>query len=161
MLAVCISLVFVVLAIIATLVYTVRQTLHEHYRRVSCMNNLEVIGKGCHLYAKDHQGKFPDQLKDLDPNYVTSPTTFVCPAAHAPAGTISYSYVKGFSEKDGEIYEAWILAYDNAAENHDQGGRAVLFVDGHVLWMVEDRFKKALQEQNDKLKNAASPASEK
>ncbi|MCD4786288.1 MAG: serine/threonine protein kinase [Candidatus Eremiobacteraeota bacterium] len=73
----------------------------------SCSTNLVGISLALEKYAKVHQGKYPDSLKDLTPRYIKSIPT--CSAADYD--TYSASYKKGVvstrvsgKEVYGEIY---------------------------------------------------------
>lgn len=103
--------------------------------RHKCMNNLKQIGLALRLYAQDYNGKFPRELKELCPNYILRATLW-CPGDNKISK--SYVYVKGLTSKDRHS----ILAYDTSPDHHDGEGRNVLFVDGHVEWMVEKEFQR-------------------
>ena len=107
-------------------------------RRTACMNNLRQIGLGCTIYAQDKDGRFPPGLKTLVPDYVADARIFHCHASEKP-GT-SYVYLSGLTQASSA--EA-IVAFDKV-ENHGYKGRNVLFVDCHVEWMNEMKFRSAL-----------------
>ena len=119
-------------------------------RRASCMSNLKQIGLALHMYAQDYDGKFPDDLSTLCPNYISNPKIFKCRGdktiseiKEMKQGTrISYVYVTVLTEQDSTDR---ILAYDASPDFHDGEGRNVLFLDGHVAWYAEKEFQKLLK----------------
>ncbi len=106
-----------------------------------CAKRLEQIGLGCHMYADDHGGKFPDRLETLKGEYLSGQDALRCPSARGGADSVSYGYLQGLSARDS----GKILAYD--AEGNHPGGRHVLHGDGRVQWMPEQQFQEAIRKQ--------------
>ena len=110
-------------------------------RNVASMANLKNLGLAMHMYADDHDGKFPDGFEQMRDYYKNSrflespqkPTDFEGP---------SYIYVKGHSTKAGSPYKM-IIVYENPEYLRDN--IPVLFLDGHVEKMSQDRFIEALE----------------
>ncbi len=113
-------------------------------------SNLRQIGLAIHMYADDHDDKYPPNLKALMPNYIDNKKLFVCPtyAKHAADG-IDFAYVAGLKADD----DGWnILAYEAVPDK--DGKRLVGFADAHTELWTKERFKKAWDEQMAKLKKA-------
>lgn len=117
--------------------------------REICASNLMQIGMALHMYDEDNDGKFPDDIMVLLPNYVDF-SKFVCPGYRtiskiretSPEILISYIYVKGLSIKDKTNS---IVLYDASVDNHGGRGRNVLFVSGGVGYYSEEDFQTLLQ----------------
>jgi prepilin-type processing-associated H-X9-DG protein len=105
------------------------------------MTYLKRIGLARHLYADSHGDKFPESLDDLVSGQLLSSNVLHCPSA-PNARDVSYVYCRGLTPKN--IYR--VLAFD-ADGNHRNGGRNVLFCDGHVEWMTDTKFRPLLQKQ--------------
>lgn len=115
--------------------------------KAKCMNRLKQIGKALHMYAADHNDKFPEDLSVLYRDYVAKLEIFKCPgdktlSESGPGTGNSYVYIKGLAEKDSSDS---IIAYDASPDNHGGEGRNVLFLDGHVRWYDENEFQKLLK----------------
>ena len=121
--------------IVAAMALPALNQAREKARRINCMNNLKQIGLACHMYADKHDGRFPAKLEDLTDGFLPSSKVFQCPSAIG-GQEISYVYMSGRIVSDSDK----ILAYD-ADGNHRGQGRNVLFVDGHVQWMIETEFQ--------------------
>ena len=126
----------------------------EQSLRSICISNLKQIGLALMMYASDHKDKFPEDIRELYPDYISTGTVLKCPGDKTipdtqkvePDTPISYTYVKGLSRKDSNPSKMIIL-YDSSPDYHEGEGRNVLFIDGHVAWMPEEQFQKLLGEQ--------------
>ena len=127
--------------IMAALVFPAVSQARERARSANCQANLKQIGIACHQYADNHGGQFPESLDELVGGQLLSSNTVHCPSA-PNAGGLSYTYCRGYTPKN--IYR--LLAFD-ADGNHRNGGRNVLFCDGHVEWMTDVKFRALLQKQ--------------
>ena len=118
-----------------------------------CISNLKQIGLGLQMYASDHKDTFPDDIREVALHY-THGTALKCPGDKTtpeiqkvePDTPISYTYVKGLSRQNPNSYKIIIL-YDSSPDYHQGKGRNILFIDGHVEWMPEEKFQKLLGEQ--------------
>ena len=73
----------------------------EKWRRVACHSNLRNIYWGLYMYARDHDGHYPDRLEALSPDYLTDGKVMRCPACKDPSGFSDYDYFgKGKKETD-------------------------------------------------------------
>jgi hypothetical protein len=105
-------------------------------RMVMCRANLTHIGLELLLYAQEHDGRFPSEFGQLDPDRLTT-QVFVCPGSAGRSGPIrnvnewtSYVLCDGRSLRD---VESTILAFC-PADNHGGKGTVVLFIDGATKW---------------------------
>jgi len=119
----------------------------ERTRLVNCMNNLKQLTLGMHLYADDHDKKFPDKLSDLYPDYIPPLNVFIC--------SMTDDQISGKEEID-ELgsYLYFGKGLTTAADpntpiiadrrgNHDDGG-AVGYADGHVQFHKQQSFEDLL-----------------
>ena len=145
--------------------------------KTGCLQNLKQIGLALHMYAQDHQEKFPDSntFTALVPKYVTA-RMFKCPSDESTPEIIrigqplpppppqakggkSTPEIQGQPEAGTKISYIFveglsqqdpldtIVAYDASAENHKGEGRNVLFLDGRVSWMSEKEFQDLLSKK--------------
>jgi prepilin-type processing-associated H-X9-DG protein len=115
-------------------------------QRSACASNLKQIGLGIAMYKEDHGGRLPANLAELvNGKYISAKQVFKCPRDAKPeeiAGlATSYHYV-GALPPDAKPDA--VVAYDASPGNH--GGRNVLFADGHVEWMTEQKFQARRQQ---------------
>jgi prepilin-type processing-associated H-X9-DG protein len=115
----------------------------ELAKRAVSASNLRGIGQGMHIYANDHDGRFPERFDDLIkagmivPGYLNSPRD--------DEGNVSYVYVSGQTDNDDPRN---VLAYEKIIGDE---GTIVLFLDGHVQWMKLPDFKKGLSQTYQRL----------
>ncbi|MFP4028093.1 MAG: H-X9-DG-CTERM domain-containing protein [Candidatus Brocadiia bacterium] len=111
-------------------------------KRVECMNHLRQISMCCMMYANDHAGELPPDLKpETVKEYLgNNAEILLCPASNK-----KYVYRKGLGgQKIHEIANpsSVVLVHD-APESHKGGGNAA-YVDGHVRWLSTEAFKRAI-----------------
>jgi len=118
------------------------------------MSNLKQIGLGLLMFAEDHQRKFPDNLSEIYPKYISTLTTFICPSTKISEKevirknfNVCYDYVSGITE---EYPEDCILVYDKE-ENHKGEGRNVCFVSGSVKWIPREEWAKIYQQHQSSI----------
>lgn len=125
--------VFGIVFLVVLLLYPFVRRIHGRADKVVCANNLRRIGKAMYVYAKEHQGKFPEDLKTLyDEQYLADIRYADCPATRC-RGTLEdpdYVYVSGLSVKDPSKHD---LVRDKSG-NHPTDGKNVLCVNGIVMW---------------------------
>ncbi len=125
-----------------------------HVNRAKCISNLKQIGLMLKMYAQDHKGAYPEDIRNLPHTYLPNPDILRCPDDKTitgkiqkltPSTEISYEYVSGLKEgiKDAQNI---ILLYDKSLDFH-QEGRNVLFLAGNVKWMKENEFQRLLKNQ--------------
>jgi len=108
--------------------------------RLACAKNLKSLGMALFIYANDYDDQLPPDMETLL-QYEVSENSLVCPATK-----LKDSYIfRGANLKTSEPpFMIWI--YDKKG-NHE-GGRYVLFNDGHVDWATEERFMELIEEDN-------------
>lgn len=119
---------------------------HGYHHRASCKSCLRNIGLGCHLYADEHDGAFPDSLEQLVPEFIDNPQVFSCPespsswedfnSGNVTEASSSYRLVSGLR---ADMPGSFILVYEKTSKNHEGDGRNVCFLDGHVEWWPAGR----------------------
>ena len=111
-------------------------------RRHACTSNLKCIGMALLMYSNDNKDKFPADLETLVNKKYLPPQMLICPATKPK---VSYIY-RGASVTVADI-PSLIMVYEKSG-NHD-GGRNVLFLDGHAEWVEEERFQKLIKKDNE------------
>ncbi|MFH0981935.1 MAG: H-X9-DG-CTERM domain-containing protein [Planctomycetota bacterium] len=119
----------------------------ELSKRAVSQANLQGIGTACHVYAFDHQEKFPPDLETLVAEGSVTHKMLVSPrdGRDPPPGNCSYVYLAGQTLKSDPRN---VLAYEPDFEG--EGGN-VLFVDGHVEWIKPPRFQQMIDETRARL----------
>jgi prepilin-type processing-associated H-X9-DG protein len=110
-------------------------------QRAACANNLKQLGLGCKMYAAEHNGRFPDTLDAVYPEYHPDQNCYRCPGATRPPATSAdaarlsdYEIVPGLTDKSPG--KATVLVREKSTANHTPAGRNVLYVDGHVEFIA-------------------------
>ena len=147
--------VIAIIGILAAFLTPAVQKAREKARRTACASNLRQIGIGLHLYASDWEEYFPStggagasNLAPLFTDYIDSVNILKCPSdtvvsnpTHTSAGS-SYAYTPGLTEMDPSTTP---IACDDiiggsktleSGDNHREDGVNVLFVGGHVKWII-------------------------
>ncbi|MHC4505494.1 MAG: hypothetical protein ACYTFI_19490 [Planctomycetota bacterium] len=160
--------VVLLVGVLAGLLLPALQPASEHHGpRSRCRSNLKQIGYGCHLYAIDHDEKFPPGFGHLYPDFLSDSKVFLCrmakrataieddgsvPLADYSPGMFTerhtdYAYVPGLRADDPKHL---VVAYSR--EGNHEGGRWALFIGTNVEWMNEDEFQAALAKTREYLK---------
>ncbi len=126
-----------IILLLAGMLFPALQRAREQGRRAKCVNNLKQISTALHMYAADHNEKFPPNLQALvDEGYIDDINVFVCPSSSlteiSSADEGSYVYNAGLSESDPSTTP--IVA--DKPENHRGKGGNVLTVGGTVKWQT-------------------------
>jgi prepilin-type processing-associated H-X9-DG protein len=142
------SLIKDVLAVLAPSLLQAR----ERARRITCMNNLRLVGLGLLMYANDHNDQLPPDLEfgTIGKYLASQPKVLRCPATQKN----SYVY-RGAAITVADI-PSMITAYDKKG-NH-QGGRNVVFLDSHAEWVTEERLHKLIEKDNEYRRGKQLPA---
>ena len=130
----------------------------EKGRNTICKGNLKQILMACINYEKA-KAHWPLHLRELLPDFVWGAEVFQCPSApkrRGPDGKPlpSYRYLGGLDSKN--FGSMTIVIYDLKGNHPD--GRNVGYLDGHVVWRTEARFKADLARCLEELKQAIAKA---
>jgi prepilin-type processing-associated H-X9-DG protein len=103
--------------------------------RVTCQNNLKLIGVCLKMYAGENENVLPDNLGRMYPEYLSDLNWLVCPeSGHKPGDPkrieewSDYAYVPGLQE--GPADAKTVVCSEKEARHN--GRRHALFLDGHV-----------------------------
>ena len=101
-------------------------------RRMACGTNLAALGKAMHIYAGDHNGRFPTPSKWCDllsQNSQVAPTWFVCKGA--AGGRCNYAMNKAVENLGDNAPANLVLLYETVPGWNQAGGLEILTVDNH------------------------------
>ena len=125
--------VFAVVAAMVVVMLPVINHVKARTDKVMCMNNVRAIGLALYIYAREHDGKFPESIKTLyDEKYLADRRFTDCPATKT-IGTPEnpdYIYTSGL---DARSPSTDILVRDRE-NNHISGKKNVLYVNGLTRW---------------------------
>ena len=111
------------------------------------MTNLKQIGLGMHIYANEHDGKFPPDIQTMVKAGTVAAQVLVSPLEPDKSRKCSYIYIKGHTNKSNEQD---VVAYERP-ENSDNSGICVLFLDGHVARLNLDALEEHLKNTSEHL----------
>jgi len=127
-----------------------------------CPANLNHIGLGILIYAKDHNDQLPSSLEEMIVAEDMSPEVLICPSTRDKAaagktiplaeelkqrGHCSYTYI-GAGHRSNELTFEDVLAFDREPVHE---GYDVLFGDGHTEWLGTDDFQQRLARTREHL----------
>ena len=111
-----------------------------------CISNVKQLMNGCKMYACDYDGRFPGNLVQLDPEYITQPQIFFCPAdpnnrspedpKNLEDANISYVLTPGLGEADDSSI---IAICDKSIWNHESG-KFVCYLGGNAEFVTADKL---------------------
>ncbi len=124
-----------IILLLAAMLFPALRGAREQGRRAKCVNNLKQISAALHMYATDHNEKFPPNLQALvDEGYIDDLNVFICPSSGlsqiSNADQGSYLYNAGLTESAPSTTP---IVCDKP-ENHQGRGGNVLYVSGTVKW---------------------------
>jgi prepilin-type processing-associated H-X9-DG protein len=148
-------LLLLILAVLVILPFTGRP--REGAQRIKCASNLRQIGQGIQSYANLHNHQFPKDFGTLLATGDLTAEVFICPDSNdtPAAGATTQAVMTDFA-KPGRCsylyFGAGMHDTDNpqtvvAAEplaNHKSVGANVLFLDGHVEFIVVPAAQKLI-----------------
>lgn len=109
--------------------------------RSRCASNLLAIGQAVLVFANDDDGKLPEGLQALIDDGSLVPRQLVSPLSGNREPACDYYYVTGLTWDDPPD---WIVAYADPAYRNGIGAN-VLYLDGHVVFVMEPEFSQQLQ----------------
>lgn len=125
-----------ILFLVACLILPAVISPHTPSHRSRCMSNLSQIGKGCAMYAIDHNEAFPTSFRSLT-NYINNPKIYICPSSRTKSGTMDtvdqWSDYILVTNLNAAMASDLVLAYCKPG-NHTNAGINVLAIDGSVMW---------------------------
>ncbi len=124
-----------IILLLAGMLFPALQGMREQGRKAKCVNNLKQIGTALHMYASEHNERFPQTLQELvDGGYIDDINVFICPSSNLTeienADNGSYLYNTGLTESEPSTTP---IVCDKT-ENHRGKGGNVLYVGGNVKW---------------------------
>jgi prepilin-type N-terminal cleavage/methylation domain-containing protein len=134
--------ILVVIAIFAamiTILMPVVEMTRQRAERINCANNLRIISLGLHMYAAEHNGKFPPDLAALYPTYIKDAKAFDCPSSKTVGTPEKPDYVY-IANLKGSSPGSEMIACD-ADGNHRGKGKNILKVGGSVDWAAQGTGK--------------------
>ncbi len=125
--------VFLAVAFVFVLMVPGIRIIHNYKIKSECADNLRQIGLALYIYAREHKGSFPPDIRTLyEEEYFTDWSILDCPA-NKEKGTLDnpdYFYTGGLSVKSPSLAP---LVRDKEG-NHPEGGKNVLYVNGKIGW---------------------------
>lgn len=79
----CLGLVFGLLLGLGFFLFSELQDAREGARMTRCVHNLKYVSIALKSYAKEHEGRYPDSLSALYPEYIVELDMLVCPELKA------------------------------------------------------------------------------
>lgn len=128
---------FVVVTILAAILFPVFARARENALRISCQSNLKQIGLATMLFAQAHQERFPtgtttsEWQSQLFP-YARTNAIFQCPAEPGAEGYEINPKLSGVSLYQLSSPAQTPLCFEHR-DRHLRGCN-ILFADGHVRW---------------------------
>jgi prepilin-type processing-associated H-X9-DG protein len=116
---------------------------HETFTRMACGTNMSGLGKALLIYSNDYNDELPPDLETLIHKAEVTPKSLICPATG-----LRESYVYRGAGLTTSAIPGMITVYETAG-NHGVDGRNVLFLDSHVEWVTEERFRELLEIDNE------------
>lgn len=116
----------------------------DRHKIAVCQENMRVLATALRQYAADHNGFYPtgaEWYKALDYEYLKSQGVLTCPTRLAVGRPSESETDYVYNSQRASIHSGvdYPLLWDRKAA-HERLGRNVLFADGRVKWVEEDRF---------------------
>ncbi len=122
----------------------------ELSKRTVCLANLRGIGQGMHIYASDHDDKFPPNFKALIDAQDATAKQFVCPSTALEPGDpdACYEYIAGQGTNSNPRN---VLVYEKDGHHGDEGA-SVLYVDGRAEFVRPyERVEQLVRETRERM----------
>lgn len=117
--------------------------LDAYATRMACGTNMSGIGKALLIYSNDYNDELPPDLETLIHTVEMTPKGLICPATG-----LRESYVYRGAGLTTSAIPMMVTVYETA-DNHGENGRNVLFLDSHVDWLTEEKFREAIEKDNE------------
>ena len=129
------------------------------------MANVKGIGLAVHLYRAGNQDNFPKKFTDLLQSGEISPRMLISPVSGKKppmwddkkmtlTGDVDYVLLDyGDIADDGVPNSAEMVLLYEKPENYKNKSTVVGYVDGHVMWVKIEDFKKQLKETKGWIKD--------
>jgi competence protein ComGC len=125
--------VFLAAAFVFVLMLPGIKAIHNYKVKSTCAGNLRQIGMAMYIYAQEHDGSFPPDIRTLyQEKYLTDKKILDCPA-NSKKGTLEngdYFYTGGLSINS----PSWAPLVRDKKGNHSSGGKNILYVNGQIKW---------------------------
>ncbi len=106
------------------------------------VNHVTQMVQACSTFAADNDGRFPDKLKDLYPDYIDYENFF---NAYDGEGRSLGALVYFPGQSDLGFSRSILIAYPAVIDN----SRVVGYVGGHVVKMKEKEYQKLIAANKD------------
>lgn len=126
----------------------------QQAKRTVSMANLKGIGMAVIVYATEHEGKLPPDLKTLVDAGAISDKALVSPLDDDPGDEGSYVYVGAGLTTD--MGPDLIVAYEKF-ENHGGYMTNAVFLDGHVEFTMRDRVDQLVERAKEQIQDQDRP----
>jgi len=125
----------------------------ESGSRVSpCLHRIKMLGLAMCVYVEDYGGRLPPAsswhealLHDIEVDGGWHEDAFVCPKTKNPyvfSSTLAGQVINQVSKPE-EVLLLWGAPADDGSPPH-RGGFSVVFLDGHVRWLDEAKFRELM-----------------
>lgn len=114
----------------------------------SCKTNLRGIATALRNYAENNQGRMPDNLETLYPDYITDAAMLHCPAAHSRAPGEGYLFPASNMEHPPP---ETILIIDDAPRHRNGTGGFMLRANGKVEWLASSNLNMNILHSKEKM----------
>lgn len=115
----------------------------ERNRDIS-LRNLHAIGQSLQLYASQHKGMYPSELRKVLEVAEIPPEVFDSPFSEVKGG-YRYNYHRSMGTA---MAKRTVVAYDAAEFEHGAGGN-ILYANGKVKWVAKEQLAEELAHSED------------
>ena len=119
----------------------------ELAKRAVDASNLRGVAQAFVIYANDHNGQPPPNLKALMDAGIVIAGQLQNPCDPDATNTCDYYFVRydAVTDWDAEFSNDWVMAYSDPAYHNGEGAN-ILFADGHVEFVNEPEFTQTLKD---------------
>jgi hypothetical protein len=110
---------------------------------LQCKEQLAAIGEALQEYASQHNGRYPDALAELHPDFLSRPALLRCPAHSGKEPGDGYLFPAAATDNpSGER----VIACDDQPRHHNGTGGFVLRANREVEWIPAPRMRLLLMD---------------